>query len=474
MAVPVLALALGACGDSGGSASPDVVATAAGSVLSVETAAELLASEPQLPADSATVQALANLWVDYVLLARAAVEDSTLANLDVSQLVETQVEQELVMRLRDQVIQPDTTFTDEELRARYDEELPGGTIRARHILLQIPQGAAPAQEDSVRALAEALRTRILAGEDFAGLAMEYSQDAGSGATGGDLGTFSRGTMVPPFEEAAFALEVGELSEVVETNYGLHLIRVDERVIPPFEEAAPQFRAQLQNRMVMQAESTYVANLMESAGVQVDDGGFESVKQLAGDPQMRLSRRAADRSLVGYDGGSLTLGEVQEWIQNANVQVRGQIQQAPDDQIGVLLENLARSEILVVQARREGMEVPAERQDSLADAVRHSVGQIAGQMGFFQLAPEEGETMEAAVDRVVREIVGGVVNRTREAYPLGGVGFALRNMYPAQVNPLGLTRAATRITELRSQVTPTPAPPVQLPDTASPDTATTGG
>jgi peptidyl-prolyl cis-trans isomerase C len=447
-------------------------------VLPVEAAAELLAPEPQLPADSGTVQALADLWIDYVLLARAAVEDSTLANLDVSQLVENQVEQELVMRLRDQVIQLDTAFTEEELRTRYEEDLPGGTVRARHILLQIPQGAAPAQEDSVRALAESLRTRILAGEDFASLAMEYSQDAGSGANGGDLGTFGRGEMVPPFEEAAFSLEVGELSEVVETSFGLHLIQVDERVIPPFEEAGPQFRAQLQNRMVMQAESTYVANLMESAAVQVDDSGFEPVKRLASDPQMRLSRRAADRALVDFEGGSLTLGEVQEWIQNANVQVRGQIQQAPDEQIGVLLENLARSEILVVQARRDGIEVSAERQDSMAAAVRQSVAEIARQMGFFQLTPEEGETIEAAVDRAVREIVAGVVNRTREAYPLGGVGFALRKQFPAQVNAVALNRAATRITELRNQATPAPQPPVtppaQLPDTASPDTATTGG
>jgi hypothetical protein len=444
----------------------------------VEAAAELLAPEPQLPADSGTVQALADLWIDYVLLARAAVEDSTLANLDVSQLVESQVEQELVMRLRDQVIQLDTAFTEEELRTRYEEDLPGGTVRARHILLQIPQGAAPAQEDSVRALAESLRARLLAGEDFAGLAMEYSQDPGSGANGGDLGSFGRGDMVPPFEEAAFALEVGEVSEVVETSYGLHLIQVDERVIPSFEEAGPQFRAQLQNRMVIQAESTYVANLMESAGVQVDDTGFEPVKRLAADPQMQLSRRAAGRALVDFEGGALTLGEVQEWILNANVQVRGQIQQAPDEQIGVLLENLARSEILVVQARREGIEVPAERQDSMAAAVRQSVGQIAQQMGFFQLTPQEGEPIETAVDRAVREIVAGVVNRTREAYPLGGVGFALRRQFPAQVNPQALKRAATRITELRNQAPPVPQPPVtppaQLPDTASPDTSTAGG
>jgi parvulin-like peptidyl-prolyl isomerase len=133
-------------------------------------------------------------------------------------------------------------------------------IRARHILLRVrpeeptptpvpegqptpeptatatalPEGAptptptpGPRDDAATLALANELRTRLLAGEDFAALAEEYSDD-GSSASGGDLGWFARGAMVAPFEEAAFALAVDEISEPVKTDFGYHLIQVLER------------------------------------------------------------------------------------------------------------------------------------------------------------------------------------------------------------------------------------------------------
>ncbi len=117
-----------------------------------------------------------------------------------------------------------------------------GEIGARHILIGTSDTVSP---DSARAVVEGLRARVLAGEDFAGLAREYSDDPGSGARGGDLGTFGRGRMVPPFEEAAFGLSaVGDLSGPVESRFGVHLIQltsVSER--PDFEAAAPALRQQ---------------------------------------------------------------------------------------------------------------------------------------------------------------------------------------------------------------------------------------
>ena len=278
------------------------------------------------------VEALADLWVQYFLLARAAAEDTTLANIDCRSLVARQVEGEMVARLRDAVIQVDTAISEEDLQARFEAELPGGRIRARHILLQFPEGASDAQVDSVRALAASLRSRISGGEDFGTLAREFSQDAGSAANGGDLGSFGKGEMVPPFEAAAFALGEGEVSEVVETAFGLHLIQVDERIIPAFEERREQFRAQVQTQIVMEAESTYVANLVDAAGIDPDSASFESVRQLAADPGMELTSRALDRTLVRYDGGSLTLGEYREWLLTSPANMPAQIQAASDEQI----------------------------------------------------------------------------------------------------------------------------------------------
>ena len=111
---------------------------------------------------------------------------------------------------------------------------------------EVPEGAptpvptpAPRTLDEARALAEELRQRILDGEDFATLAAEYSDDLGSGQNGGDLDWFGLGAMVAPFEEAAFALAPGEISEPVETQFGYHLIEVLEK-----DDARPKDEATL--------------------------------------------------------------------------------------------------------------------------------------------------------------------------------------------------------------------------------------
>ncbi|MGB9749382.1 MAG: peptidylprolyl isomerase [Caldisericia bacterium] len=98
-------------------------------------------------------------------------------------------------------------------------------VRARHILIKVDEGADEKTVNEKKALAEELRQRILKGEDFAKLAKEYSEDPGSKDNGGDLGFFSKGQMVKEFENAAFSLKPGEISEVIKTQYGFHIIQV---------------------------------------------------------------------------------------------------------------------------------------------------------------------------------------------------------------------------------------------------------
>ncbi len=100
-------------------------------------------------------------------------------------------------------------------------------VKARHILVQIPAGANDAAKSAARKKAADLLARAKAGEDFAALASANSDDPGSAKSGGDLGFFPRGRMAPPFEEAAFTLPAGALSDVVETPFGLHIIKVEE-------------------------------------------------------------------------------------------------------------------------------------------------------------------------------------------------------------------------------------------------------
>ncbi len=120
-------------------------------------------------------------------------------------------------------------------------------VRARHILLRLPEGAPEAEERAAREKIEGLAARVARGEDFAALAKQYSEDPGSKDRGGDLGFFSEGLMAKPFEAAAFALAPGQVSAPVRTRFGWHLIRVEEVQPPetvPFEKARLEIAREL--------------------------------------------------------------------------------------------------------------------------------------------------------------------------------------------------------------------------------------
>jgi len=124
--------------------------------------------------------------------------------------------------------------------------------RAAHILLQLDPKANAEERARVRAQAERLLQQVRANpQRFAELARQHSQDPGSAARGGDLDWFGRGAMVKPFEEAVFALRKGEISDIVETEFGLHIIQLlDVRQPQPesFESARPRLEAQLRRQM----------------------------------------------------------------------------------------------------------------------------------------------------------------------------------------------------------------------------------
>src|SRR5439155_989667 len=162
-------------------------------------------------------------------------------------------------------------------------------VRARHILVKTAADAGADAKAAARKKAEELLAKVKAGGDFAALAKERSEDAGSAANGGDLGLFTRGRMTPAFEEAAFALQGGGLSDVVETPFGFHVIKVEEHRpggAKPREtadarrergEAAARERA---DKLLARAREIGLDQAAAEAGVQVEETGpFERVDSI---------------------------------------------------------------------------------------------------------------------------------------------------------------------------------------------------
>jgi peptidyl-prolyl cis-trans isomerase D len=149
-------------------------------------------------------------------------------------------------------------FDEAELERYYRRHLDQFDIpeqvKASHILIKVDQTADQATRDKKRGFAEELLVEAKAGKDFAELARTYSDDKASAVKGGDLGFFTRGTMVPAFEQVAFNLEPGKISELVETPFGYHIIKIEaytEAGVKPLDEALDTVKAGLREEKARQ-------------------------------------------------------------------------------------------------------------------------------------------------------------------------------------------------------------------------------
>jgi peptidyl-prolyl cis-trans isomerase C len=165
--------------------------------------------------------------------------------------------------------------TDEEAETFYSQNperfKQGETVRASHILIKVDPKADEAAKAKARAEIDAVLKQAKAGEDFAKLAQAKSQDEASARNGGDLNFFPHGQMVPAFEQAAFALQPGDISDVVTTQFGFHVIKVTDRkpaAAVPLEQVKDQLKVFLQNQKKRQRAEAFIATLRQKSKIEV--------------------------------------------------------------------------------------------------------------------------------------------------------------------------------------------------------------
>jgi len=158
------------------------------------------------------------------------------------------------------------TVTDEEVKQEWDRTPHGDIVDASHILFSITN---PSKEAEVKAKALEVLKRAKAGEDFGALAKQYSEDTGSASQGGNLGAFPRGRMVPEFENVAFSMKPGEISDLVRSQFGFHIIKVLRHETPSLDLQRGEISQSLQRKKALEIVKQKAAEGEKLAETQKD-------------------------------------------------------------------------------------------------------------------------------------------------------------------------------------------------------------
>ncbi|HET9480697.1 MAG TPA: peptidylprolyl isomerase [Candidatus Polarisedimenticolia bacterium] len=223
---------------------------------------------PQADVDAAIAQTRAGMGEENF---KAEMSRRGMSEEGIAQVVRRNL---MVQKMIQERVVGQVTVSEQESQTFYNENqqqmAKPETIKASHILVRSEPNDPAEKRDAARKKIEEARARLKSGEEFAGVARQYSED-GSAAQGGVLGEIPRGRTVPAFEQAAFNLPVGQTSDVVETEFGFHLIRVTARSpagTASFDEVKGQIGEFLKQRKSQQAIETMVTSLRAEAKIEV--------------------------------------------------------------------------------------------------------------------------------------------------------------------------------------------------------------
>ena len=317
------------------SAHSNVVAKAADQELTVTRLATLMGSSAA-PLRKDVANAVADAWVNYHLIAQAAANNDSLKdNKNIDEAMWAVIANIKAKKWYDQVSKswksPDST----QAEAAYNN---GSLLAASHILL-LTQDTTPAGKAKVKQKIDALRAQVNSA-NFADLAKKNSQDPGSAPRGGSLGVFPRGAMVKEFDQAAAALKPGEISPVVQTQYGYHIIRR-----PLFSEVKGDFVQAMKAGGMQAAESTYLAGLESSNKVQVKEGTAATIRAVVENPNTHRS----DKTVLATSSlGKFTAADLSRWMETfpPQAQVAERVKTAPDSLLPLFVKNFVRNELVL--------------------------------------------------------------------------------------------------------------------------------
>jgi hypothetical protein len=448
----------------------DVVAQAGSQELPVKRLGTLL-GDSRLPVDHDVVRQVAQVWVDYQLLAQAAVADDSLnqpATLD-SALWGVMAN----MRAKKWFDQMSKTWVGADSLKYPVQYANGDYLAARHILLSPPRGdTSPPKMDSVRRKAQALRAEATPA-NFADLAQKNSQDPGSARRGGDLGVFQKGQMVPAFEQALLGLKPGQISQPVKTQFGWHII-----YRPTYDEVKAEIGRAAGAQVTQKAESLYIAKLDSSINFKMAPGGNSLVRAVGKNRELH----ANDRSPIATYSGSavFTAARLSKWLSMFPPGAGAQLNAAPDSQIPLMVRGIVRNEVIIRQADSAKVTLDSSETATLRHGYEQVITNAWTQLGIdpraladSSKAPAQREAIASAhVEAYLDKLLKMTVRYVDVPAP---VDAALHSKYESKVSDAGVDRAFALATQIRkasdsTRAATTPPSAVPLPGGPQPPAA----
>ena len=440
----------------------DVVARAEKQELSVQKIADWMGPS-QIPVSKQNVEQIAQAWVNYQLLAKAAsVGDSLVDSVLIDKVMEHAYGQTKMGRWME-TVRTRLAIDTSNFEAAYNA---GHLLAARHILFPVPADQQATGSDSVMRRADAIR-RTATAQNFAALAKQHGSD-GTKDAGGDLGVFLPQQMIPEFSRAVQAMQPGEIGPLVKTQFGYHIVRRST-----YAEVRDQFDAQYKGTMLQTAQSTYFDRLITAKKVDVKPNAAKVMKEVAAD----LDAHKGDRTVIAtYTGGNFTAGDVAKVISNMQrrEEMRAQLQQFPDSVFPNVVKSLVLNELVVQQADSAGIKVDTLEVSNIRNAFK---GVVRNVWAGLRISPElladsaktpaEKERLAAArIDGYMGRLLQGQENYVDVPAP---VAEALREKYDGSVKQAGITRAfelaqKSRATADSARAAAQPKSAVPMPDT----------
>jgi peptidyl-prolyl cis-trans isomerase D len=424
-------------------AHTDWVARAGSGELSVTRLATLL-GKSRAPIRKDVAKSVANVWVDYQLLGVAAAHNDSLSD---PKLIDDAMWPALAnLKAKKWYDIISKTWGVEDTTAAERQWASGEMLAADHILL-FTQNMNDAQKAVVKKRIDLIRATVTPA-NFADVASKNSQDTQSARQGGSLGIFPRGTMVPEFEKALQALKPGEISPVIQTAYGYHIIRR-----PTYDKIRTQLIQASKGRSVAVAESTYLANVEKTGKIEVKKDAVSTVRAIGNDPD--AYRR--DNTVIATSlAGNFTAARLVGWLETLppNARILEQIKQAPDSMIVSLVRRFANNELVLRQADSAKVQIDtaevAQMHASFINAVRQAWSQLGiTPASLADSAKSEGDREKLAVKRI-DDYFGRMV---QEAAPFVSVptpvANVLRQKYSFSLNDAGFDRAVEQAAKIRN-------------------------